>query len=697
MPITMSDKTYSFDLPPQQKSIIKVIGVGGGGSNAVNHMYNQGIKDVEFFVCNTDIQALQSSPVPSKIQIGSNLTEGLGAGANPEKGKAAAIESKEEIRDVLSEDTRMLFITAGMGGGTGTGAAPEIAKVAKELGILTVGIVTQPFGFEGRKKIRLADQGLAELRENCDTVLVILNDKLREVYSNLSLSNAFAQADNVLSTAAKSIAEIITLPGYINVDFEDVKTVMANSGAAVMGSARAEGDQRSRRAAEMALSSPLLDNVNIRGAQKILLSIKSGDKKEIQMEELDEITSFIHDECGQDAEMIFGHGMDEELEESVMVTVIATGFKGAQETDYPEKEEAIAPPAPPQEVKRVVDLESNRQVRQEPVQPPVTRVHPGYSGPSHVVPAPVQRNVVPPNPRPQPEPVRPPAPDPYQREQPPADQESYHPLRPQPEPPAEERPSQPHHDEPRAPRPEPPVRRWNLEDEEDTPTDHPPRREYRWDNTAPEETEHPSSPPRHTWDLENDRAHQAPSSSESAHDESSPDNPADDELSPGKSLPGKSLPGEASPGSSSPEELRGRWSAKNEPTSPRYERPEEVSEPRRYEEHESAEQMPPSAGGHQRSEEEQQLFQREISYKKKLLIEEAYARKMKMRGRKSISSPDSSQEQFQKENFNEPAYMRKNVHLYSTPPSNDQNVSRYSLDDENNIVGNNRFLHDNVD
>ena len=371
----MSDKTYSFELPPQSKSIIKVIGVGGGGSNAVNHMYNQGIKDVEFFVCNTDLQALHSSPVPNKIQIGSNLTQGLGAGANPEKGKNAAIESKEDIRDVLSEDTRMLFITAGMGGGTGTGAAPEIAKVAKELGILTVGIVTQPFGFEGRKKIKLAEQGLADLRQNCDTVLVILNDKLREVYSNLTLSNAFAQADNVLTTAAKSIAEIITLPGYINVDFEDVKTVMANSGAAVMGSARAEGDQRSRRAAEMALSSPLLDNVNIRGAQKILLSIKSGTKKEIQMEELDEITSFIHDECGQDAEMIFGHGIDEELQESVMVTVIATGFKGANEGNFSDETEV--------EVKRIVDLESNRRVAPDRVTP--DRVTPDRGGGGHQV------------------------------------------------------------------------------------------------------------------------------------------------------------------------------------------------------------------------------------------------------------------------------------------------------------------------
>ena len=227
----------------------------------------------------------------------------------------------------------MLFITAGMGGGTGTGAAPEIARVARELGILTVGIVTAPFNFEGRKKLRLANEGIENMRKSCDTVLVILNDKLREVYSNLALSNAFAQADNVLTTAAKSIAEIITLPGQINVDFEDVKTVMANSGAAVMGSARADGDQRAKRAAEMALSSPLLDNINITGAQRILLSIKSGSQKEIQMDELTVITSYIQDQASEDMEMIFGHGVDDELGESVMVTVIATGFDHSEDDD----------------------------------------------------------------------------------------------------------------------------------------------------------------------------------------------------------------------------------------------------------------------------------------------------------------------------------------------------------------------------
>ena len=603
----MPDKTYSFDLPPQQKSIIKVIGVGGGGSNAVNHMYNQGIKDVEFFVCNTDLQALHSSPVPNKIQIGTNLTQGLGAGANPEKGKNAAIESKEEIRDVLSEDTRMLFITAGMGGGTGTGAAPEIAKVAKELGILTVGIVTQPFGFEGRKKIKLAEQGLADLRQNCDTVLVILNDKLREVYSNLTLSNAFAQADNVLSTAAKSIAEIITLPGYINVDFEDVKTVMANSGAAVMGSARAEGDQRSRRAAEMALSSPLLDNVNIRGAQKILLSIKSGNKKEIQMEELDEITSFIHDECGQDAEMIFGHGIDEELQESVMVTVIATGFKGAHETEYREEEV----------VKRVVDLESNR------------RVTLGGNPPDRVTP-----DRVAPDPDRQAGRVERPV-DPYRHE--PSHEPSFRTSPP------------PRRDEPRM----------------DESRAEPPRPDRRWENkAAPDQADEPEAPPKarlnQSWNIAS--SPETPRRDESQHDEFRSDR--------------------------SPEDRSDR----NEEQPPSF-RDTPDQEP----DHDHTRFGHEASSQPEEDEEEQRLFQRELSHKRRTLMEEAYERKLKLRGRKSISAPDNNQEQFQKENFNEPAYMRKNVHLYSTPPSNDKNVSRYSLDDESNIVGNNRFLHDNVD
>jgi cell division protein FtsZ len=317
---------FKFDITPQSKSIIKVIGVGGGGSNAVNHMFSQGIKDVEFVICNTDKQALQSSTVPNRLQIGVDLTEGLGAGANPERGKQAAIESREQIRELLSNGTKMVFITAGMGGGTGTGAAPVIAKVAKELGILTVGIVTAPFLFEGRKKRQQAEMGIRDLSENCDTVLVILNDKLREMYGNLPIRSAFAKADNVLSTAAKSIAEIITVTADVNVDFEDVKTVMKDSGAAVMGSSITEGENRARRAAEEALASPLLNNTDIHGAQKILLSIMSGDQAELEMDELTEITEYIQAKAGQDAEVIFGHGIDGTLGQSIRVTVIATGF-----------------------------------------------------------------------------------------------------------------------------------------------------------------------------------------------------------------------------------------------------------------------------------------------------------------------------------------------------------------------------------
>ncbi len=340
---------YTFDLPSSSKSIIKVIGVGGGGSNAVNHMYSQGIKDVEFIICNTDAQALKSSSVPNKLGIGQNLTEGLGAGANPEKGKHAALESKEEIREMLSSDTKMVFITAGMGGGTGTGAAPVIAKVAKELGILTVGIVTAPFAFEGKKKKIAAENGVKELSENCDTILVILNDKLREMFGNLTIREAFAKADNVLTTAAKSIAEIITVTAEVNVDFEDVKTVMKDSGAAVMGSATTEGEGRALRAAEEALSSPLLNNTDIHGAQKILLSIMSGEQAELEMDELTEITEYIQDKAGQEAEVIFGHGIDSSLGQSIRVTVIATGFASSSDN--------IMEPQ-----KKVFDLESQKEI-----------------------------------------------------------------------------------------------------------------------------------------------------------------------------------------------------------------------------------------------------------------------------------------------------------------------------------------------
>lgn len=344
---------YQFDLPSHHKSIIKVVGVGGGGSNAVNHMHSLGIKDVEFVVCNTDHQALESSSVPSRLQIGTNLTSGLGAGANPEKGKNAAIESKEEIRDLLSQDTKMIFITAGMGGGTGTGAAPVIAQVASELDILTVGIVTAPFAFEGKKKMAAAEDGIKELKKYCDTVLVIMNDKLREVYGNLSISEAFAKADNILTTAAKGIAEIITVPGYVNVDFEDVKTVMRNAGPAVMGSAKTIGDNRARRAAEEALNSPLLNQQDIYGAEKILLSIISGEEAELQMDELTDITDYIQEYAGDDAEVIFGHGVDSTLGENIRVTVIATGFgKVDEDGEYISKEE---------EAKRF-DLNSQKEI-----------------------------------------------------------------------------------------------------------------------------------------------------------------------------------------------------------------------------------------------------------------------------------------------------------------------------------------------
>ncbi|GJM30800.1 MAG: hypothetical protein DHS20C17_34350 [Cyclobacteriaceae bacterium] len=345
----MTLNAYKFEIPEHHKSIIKVIGVGGGGSNAVNHMYNQGIKDVEFIVCNTDAQALNNSPIPNRLQIGLHLTQGLGAGANPEVGKNAALENKEEIRELLHENTKMVFITAGMGGGTGTGAAPVIAKVAKELDILTVGIITVPFGFEGKKKMEQAALGIKEMKENCDTVLVILNDKLREIYGNLAISEAFAKADNVLTTASKGIAEIITVPGYVNVDFEDVKTVMSNSGAAVMGSSTTEGENRARRAAEEAIASPLLNNENIHGAQKILLSIISGEEAELQMDELTDITEYIQEVAGNDAEVIFGHGVDPELADSIRVTLIATGFDNSISRTVEDR-------------RTIYDLESNKQI-----------------------------------------------------------------------------------------------------------------------------------------------------------------------------------------------------------------------------------------------------------------------------------------------------------------------------------------------
>lgn len=308
-------------------SIIKVIGVGGGGCNAVNHMFKKGIKDVEFYICNTDKQALNISPVPNKICLGESLTEGRGAGSNPEVGRNAAIESIDTIEAILKENTKMVFITAGLGGGTGTGAAPIIAKTAKEMGILTVGIVTMPFSFEGKKRIAYAEEGLREMRENVDTLLVINNNKIREVYGNLRFTDAFSRADDILCNAAKSIAEIITVPGYVNVDFEDVKTVTKNGGTAIMGTGMASGENRAIEAITMALDSPLLDDNDISGAGSILLYILSGSGDyELTMDEIAEITDYITEKAGDNANIIWGNGFDDHLEDKLSVTVIATGF-----------------------------------------------------------------------------------------------------------------------------------------------------------------------------------------------------------------------------------------------------------------------------------------------------------------------------------------------------------------------------------
>lgn len=321
-----------FDLLKDKTSIIKVIGVGGGGSNAVNHMYRQGIKGVEFFVCNTDAQALEISPVPSKIQLGLSLTDGRGAGSMPEVGRNAAIENIDELKRILSDNTKMVFITAGMGGGTGTGAAPIIAQAAKEMGILTVGIVTVPFQFEGKKRKDQANSGIDELKKNVDTLLIICNDKLREMYGNLKLGEAFNHADDILTIAAKGIAEIITVTGYINVDFEDVKTVMTNSGRAIMGSAVAGGDNRALNAVQQALASPLLDDSNIVGARYILMNIASGSS-EVTMDEIGSITDYIQDEAGLTADIIWGNCYDEALGDKLSVTIIATGFKTKSEQE----------------------------------------------------------------------------------------------------------------------------------------------------------------------------------------------------------------------------------------------------------------------------------------------------------------------------------------------------------------------------
>lgn len=331
-----------FDLPkhetPQAASIIKVIGVGGGGSNAVNHMYLQGIAGVDFIVCNTDCQALELSPVPHKIQLGPTLTEGRGAGMIPDVGMNAAMENIQEIRELLSKDTKMVFVTAGMGGGTGTGAAPVIAQVAKDLGILTVGIVTVPFNFEGRKRRQQAEEGLERMRQNVDTLLIINNERLREFGKNMSLSEAFSHADDVLTVAAKGIAEVISVTGAINVDFNDVNTVMRNSGHAIMGSAIAAGEDRAVVAVKNALTSPLLYDNDINGARYVLLNITYGDR-EVMMDEITDITDYIQEAAGSTADVIWGHGHDASLGDQLSLTIIATGFTASPITGFEKSPE----------------------------------------------------------------------------------------------------------------------------------------------------------------------------------------------------------------------------------------------------------------------------------------------------------------------------------------------------------------------
>ncbi|MCB0774699.1 MAG: cell division protein FtsZ, partial [Chitinophagaceae bacterium] len=331
-----------FDLPREKSSILKVIGVGGGGGNAVNYMFSQDIDAVNFIICNTDAQALAHSGIPNKVQLGPHLTQGLGAGANPEIGRQATEESLEEIKRILEVNTKMAFITAGMGGGTGTGGAPIIAKICKDLGVLTVGIVTTPFAYEGKKRQLQAEEGIKTLKQYVDTLLVISNDKLRHQYGNLKMREAFAKADNVLATAAKCITDVINSTGQINVDFADVCTVMRNGGVAILGNAEASGESRAQKAIEEAMNSPLLNDNDIQGAKWILLNINSahGDH-EFTMDEVEIIQSYILNQAGEDTDVILGMGYDSTLEDRISITLIATGFehKDPFETSKQKKEE----------------------------------------------------------------------------------------------------------------------------------------------------------------------------------------------------------------------------------------------------------------------------------------------------------------------------------------------------------------------
>src|SRR5580704_10955087 len=366
-----------FDLPKERSSIIKVIGVGGGGSNAVNHMFGQQIEGVNFIICNTDAQALAQSRVANKIQLGPCLTQGLGAGANPDIGRQATEESLEEIKSILEVNTKMAFITAGMGGGTGTGGAPIIAKICKDLGILTVGIVTTPFSYEGKKRQLQAEEGIHLLKDYVDTLLVISNDKLRHQFGNLKMKEAFSRADNVLATAAKCITDVINSTGQINVDFADVCTVMQNGGVAILGSAVAAGNNRAQQAIEEALNSPLLNDNDIRGAKWILININSCEgEHEFTMDEVEIIQNYLLSHAGEHTDVILGLGYDNSLGSSIGITLIATGFehkdpfvKTAETSLNPKKEEKILMPLHAPEDQRLLNA---RPVRpSDPVSQPV--------------------------------------------------------------------------------------------------------------------------------------------------------------------------------------------------------------------------------------------------------------------------------------------------------------------------------------
>ncbi|MEP6948411.1 MAG: cell division protein FtsZ [Ginsengibacter sp.] len=339
-----------FDLPKEQSSILKVIGIGGGGSNAVNHMYSQKIEGVNFIICNTDAQSIANSMVPNKVQLGPHLTQGLGAGANPAIGREATEESLEEIKRILEVNTKMAFITAGMGGGTGTGGAPIIAKICKDLGILTVGIVTTPFAYEGKKRIAQAEEGISRLKDHVDTLLVISNDKMRHQFGNLTMKAAFSKADNVLATAAKCITDVISSTGQINVDFADVCTVMRNGGVAILGSAACEGENRAQKAIEQALNSPLLNDNDIRGAKWILININSAEgENEFTMDEVETIQNHLLSQAGDDTDVIMGLGYDSTLENKIGITLIATGFEHKDPFDKKE-----APKVEKKEVEKIV-------------------------------------------------------------------------------------------------------------------------------------------------------------------------------------------------------------------------------------------------------------------------------------------------------------------------------------------------------